>query len=106
MMKLKYQYHSSRLRANMAAQNSRFAPKLADKVTSSLAGRLAWLWGWQHDLQQLYAQSLLKSLVNGWLGIQAVPAVAYVYLEDIRNRSHTGKSIPIRIRKMGSHVVN
>ena len=87
VVKRKFQYESGTQSLNERAENSRFDPKLAGEI----ARRLSWLWGWQHALQPLYTQSALKSLVNGWLGSCAVLAMAYVHVEDITYRGHTGK---------------
>jgi hypothetical protein len=86
-MKRKSHYESGKQSLNDTAENSSFNPKLADRI----ARRLSWLWGWQQALELSYAQSALKSLVNGWLGIPTVPAMAYVYVEDITYWSHMGK---------------
>ena len=76
---------------NETAEDSRFGPKLADEIVGEVARRLSWLWHWQQALHLLYAQSDLKTLVNGWLGTRAVPAMAYAYVEDTIYWTHSGK---------------
>jgi hypothetical protein len=87
---------------NGTTGKGRIEPKLAAKIARRLSG----LWDWLNTLKRFYSQNDLVSLVNGWLGIQAAPALAYVYVEKTIYPTHTGKPDLIRIRKMGNHEVN
>jgi hypothetical protein len=87
VMKRKSQTESAAQSLKGTTQCSRFELALRDKITS----RLPWLEGAQQLLRRFYSQGNLEALVNNWSYSHSVPALAYVYVEDVTFRSDTGR---------------
>ncbi len=87
VMKRILQYELDLQSLNGTIEDSHFEMKLRDKIADSLS----WLWEWQHALYHLYSEGILKTLVNGSSRTCAVPALAYIRVEDITYRGYTGR---------------
>ncbi len=87
VMKRISQYELDIQSLNGTIEDSHFEMKLIDKI----ADNLSWLWEWQHALYHVYSKSILETLVNGSSRIYAVPALAYIRVEDITYRGYTGR---------------